>query len=488
LKNFNKICFVSSECEPFIKTGGLADVCGSLPLALNELGCEVKIFLPFYDLIETDRFNITQIEKFRNIEVQVGEKTVFFCLHKCKLHNTSIDVFFVDCPEYFHRKKVYTNDTDEDERFILFQKSVFISLKKIHWSPDIIHCNDWQTGLMPAYLKKNYCSDELFKNTVSVFSIHNIAYQGLFDKSSFLKTNFPPEDFQLFSPFELNNLFCFIKTGISYAEIVTTVSQTYAKEIQTSEYGAGLEGVLVERKNDLYGIINGINIELWNPEKDKLIPFNYSFSTFENKINNKKYLLKKIGIEFCENIPLLGIVSRFAWQKGFELFEPIIDELLSKNLQIIALGEGESKYEEFFKSVAKKYPEKFKVIIEYNNELAHQITASSDIFLMPSKYEPCGLNQMYSLKYGTVPIVRKTGGLADTVKDVDEFGKSGNGFSFTDFDSIQFLNTINRALAYFKDKEKWLKIVKVGMNEDFSWNVSAMKYNGIYEKATSKNI
>jgi starch synthase len=281
-------------------------------------------------------------------------------------------------------------------------------------------------------------------------------------------------------------MFCFIKAGISYAEIVTTVSPTYAEEIRTSEYGVGLEGVLTERKNDLYGIINGINNEIWNPENDKLIPFNYSYSTLENKIKNKKELLRKTKLEFSENTPMLGIVSRFAWQKGFELFEPIIDELLLKNLQIIILGEGESKYVSFFGSISKKYPEKIKVFIEYNNELAHQITASSDIFLMPSKYEPCGLNQMYSLNYGTVPVVRKTGGLADTVKDFDELGEKGNGFTFTEFDSSQLLSTIERALSYFKDKEKWRKIIKVGMSEDFSWNNSARKYLEIYEKALKK--
>lgn len=481
-----KICFVSSECVPFIKTGGLADVSGSLPIALEKLGCEVKIFLPFYKLIETKEFDINPVEKVKNVSISVGSKTIDFSLLVSKIPGTGISAYFVDCPVYFGRDTVYTNDRDEDERFILFQKAVIASLKLLGWSPDIIHCNDWQTALIPAYLKKNYKQEELFKDTSTVFSIHNIAYQGLFDRASFLKTNFPQEDFQPFSPFELNNLFCFLKTGIYFSEIVTTVSPTYAKEIRTNEYGAGLEGVLEERKEDLFGILNGIDNEIWNPEKDKLIQFNYSFSKFSEKKNNKKALLKKINLEFSENTPLFGIVSRFAWQKGFELFEPIIDTLLSKNLQIIALGEGESKYEEYFKNINKKYPEKFVVFIEYNNELAHQITASSDIFLMPSKYEPCGLNQMYSLNYGTVPVVRKTGGLADTVKDIDEFGEKGNGFSFSDFDSTQFLNSVERALTVFKNKDRWNRIVKNGMREDFSWKNSAQKYIEIYKKA--KNI
>lgn len=483
-----KICFVTSECEPFVKTGGLADVSGSLPLALTKLGCEVKIFLPYYSMIDSVKYGIKPVKEIKNIEIKIGEKTVFFSLFACRLNDTYIDVFFVDCPEYFHRKKIYTNDEDEDERFILFQNAVLVSLQHINWSPDIIHCNDWQTALIPAYLKKNYDDNGLFKKTSSVFSIHNIAYQGLFDKSSFLKTNFPAEDFQPMGPFELNNLFCFLKAGISYSDIVTTVSPTYSMEIQTEKYGAGLEGVLVSVKKKLFGILNGIHDEIWNPQNDNLIFLKYCESCFEKKVKNKKELLKKTRLKYREDTPLLGVVSRFAWQKGFELFEPIIKNLLLKNIQIIVLGEGEIQYEKFFKKISEAYPEKIAVFVEYNNELAHQITAASDIFLMPSKYEPCGLNQMYSLKYGTVPIVRKTGGLADTVRDVDEYGESGNGFIFEDFNSRQFYKTIDRALDYFKDKEKWRNIVKVGMNEDFSWNKSAKKYIEIYEKAISSKI
>lgn len=480
-----KICFVSSESDPFVKTGGLADVSGSLPIALENLGCELKLFLPYYDLIDSNRFNIKPIDGLKNIKTKIGDKTIEFNLYTCKLQNTSIDVFFIDCPGYFHRKKVYTNDADEDERFILFQNAVLISLQLLDWAPDVIHCNDWQTGLIPAYLKKNYSADGFFSKTVSVFSIHNIAYQGLFDKSSFLKANFPKDDFQPFGPFELYDKFCFIKAGISFAEIVTTVSQTYAEEIQTPELGCGLEGVLVNRKDNLYGIINGINNKVWNPALDKLIPQNYSFSTFADKVKNKKLFLEKAKLEFNENTPLLGIVSRFAWQKGFELFEPIMEKLLLNNLQIVVLGEGEKKYEDYFENISSKYPEKIKAFVEYNNDIAHQITAASDIFLMPSKYEPCGLNQMYSLQYGTVPVVRKTGGLADTVKDIYEYPETGNGFNFIDIDPGQFYDAIIRALNCFKNKTTWMKIVQNGMHEDFSWNNSAKKYLDIYKKAVN---
>jgi starch synthase len=481
-----KICFVSSESDPFVKTGGLADVSGSLPIALENLGCDLKLFLPYYDLIDSDSYFIKPVAGLNNIEVKMGDKTASFNLYTCKLQNTSIDVYFVDSPEYFHRKKVYTNDSDEDERFILFQNAVLTSLQLLNWVPDVIHCNDWQTGLIPAYIKKNYNAKGFFSKTVSVFSIHNIAYQGLFDKSSFSKTNFPDEDFQPLGPFELYDKFCFIKAGINFAEIITTVSPTYAKEIQTPEFGCGLEGVLVNRKDDLYGIINGINNKIWNPALDKLIPQNYSLSTFTDKMKNKKEFLKKTKLKFSENTPLLGIVSRFAWQKGFELFEPILEKLLSNNLQIVVLGEGEKKYEDYFANISAKHPDKIKAFVEYNNQIAHQITAASDIFLMPSKYEPCGLNQMYSLQYGTVPVVRKTGGLADTVKDIDEYPETGNGFTFTDFNPEQLYNAIEKALTFFKNKNYWMKIVESGMKEDFSWNNSANKYLDIFKKAINR--
>jgi len=482
-----RICFVSSEGDPFVKTGGLADVSGSLPIALKKQGLEVKLFLPLYDLIDLKKFNILPLTGFNGITVDIGSKSVAFDVYTCKIENTDIDAYFINCPQYFHRKKVYTNDADEDERFILFQKAVLITLEKLKWQPDVIHCNDWQTALIPAFIKRNINNSDSFKKTSTVFSIHNIAYQGMFDKSSFEKTNLPENDFQPMGPYELFGNFCFIKAGISFADVVTTVSPTYAKEIQTQEFGCGLEGVLVNRQKDLYGIINGINDKLWNPALDKLIPKNYTFETFANKKENKIELLKKANLKYNEKTPLLGIVSRFAWQKGFELIEEVIEKLMEKDLQIVALGEGEKKYEDFFKSVSEKYPHKIKVFVEYNNELAHLITAASDIFLMPSKYEPCGLNQMYSLQYGTVPVVRKTGGLADTVKDADENPAEGNGFTFSDFDSTQFYNAIERALLSFKDKSRWMNIVEQGMNEDFSWNSSALKYIEIYQKAISKS-
>ena len=480
-----KVCFVTSECVPFVKTGGLADVSGSLPIALSNLGCQVKVFLPLYNLIDINKHNLKTISEFKNNNVQVGEKKNTFNLLYGKLPNSDVEVYFIDCPEYYNRDKVYTDDKDEDERFIFFQIAVLKTLQKVKWSPDIMHCNDWQASLIPIYLKTNLNCDRLFSSTSCLLSIHNIGYQGRFPKETVLKANLSYKNYYPDGPYELDNSFCFLKTGIVYSDIISTVSPTYAKEIQTSDFGAGLDNVLRDRKNDLYGILNGIDTKTWNPGTDDIIPFNYTYQNIENKLKNKKELLDFSGLEYGEDTPVIGIVSRLAGQKGFELLVPIFDELMEQKLKFVILGDGEKKYEEFFKKISLKYSDKVFLYIGYNNELAHLITAGSDMFLMPSRYEPCGLNQMYSLNYGTVPIVRKTGGLTDTVKDYDEYKENGNGFSFNAFESTELLSTIKRALNLFEQKDKWNEIMKRGMQEDFSWDHSAEKYVELYEKVKS---
>ncbi|MBL7129125.1 MAG: glycogen/starch synthase, partial [Ignavibacteria bacterium] len=366
-----KVCFVTSECDPFVKTGGLADVSGSLPVALSNLGCQVKIFLPLYDLIDINKHNLKIISEFKNNNVQIGEKKNTFNLFYGKLPNSNVEVYFIDCPEYYNRGKVYTDDKDEDERFIIFQNAVLITLQKLNWAPDIMHCNDWQASLIPVYLKTNFNRDRLFSSTSCLLSIHNIGYQGRFPKETVLKANLSYENYYPDSPYELDNSFCFLKTGIVYSDIISTVSPAYAKEIQTSDFGAGLDNVLRDRKNDLYGILNGIDTKTWNPETDDIIPYNYTFQNIENKLKNKKELLEFSGLEYEEDTPVIGIVSRFAWQKGFELLVPIFDELMEQRLKFVILGDGEKKYEEFFKKVSLKYVDKVFLYIGYNNELAH---------------------------------------------------------------------------------------------------------------------
>lgn len=476
-----KICFATSECTPFAKTGGLADVSSSLPLALSNLDCEVKIFLPLYDCINVKECNINKLRNFEDITVKIGNKTSSYNVFQGKLPESDIDVYFINCPEYFHRKFIYTNDSDEDERFILFQNAVILTLLKFKWEADIIHCNDWQTALIPAYIKNTY-KESLFKNSSTVLTIHNIAYQGRFPKSSVSKANFSQRDFYSGSPYEFYDTFCFLKAGILFSDIITTVSPSYSQEIQTPEFGTGLEDILKQRKNDIYGILNGIDNKIWNPLKDKIIQYNYSADNTEIKIFNKKSLLESVNLNFDEDIPALGIVSRLAWQKGFDLLYPVIDDIMKNDIKLVILGSGEPEYENFFGNVVSKYPSKAFAYFGFHNILAHKITAGCDIFLMPSRYEPCGLNQMYCLKYGTVPIVHKTGGLADTVRDYDEFGDKANGFSFGQFSSDSLHEKISQSLNLYSNKDIWRKVMINGMTEDFSWDKSAKKYVEIYKK------
>ncbi len=485
-----KTAFVSSEVFPYAKTGGLADVAGALPKALEKLGCSVKIFLPKYYSIDEAKFGLHYNWEIGEIPIKISEHTRSVHIYQTVLPGSGIDVYFIDCPHYFHRDRFYTNSFDEDERFILFNKAVIEIIQRLKWTPDIIHCNDWQTGLIPLYIKDNYGWDQLFKNTSSVYTIHNIGYQGNFASKTVQHASIRDDLFFPDSSIELNGEISFMKTGIMYAEIINTVSKTYAKEILTPEYGAGMENFLRERKEDLFGILNGVDYEMWNPEKDKFIPFQYSVNNIEEKFKNKKFLLERFNLKFDEKVPLIGIVSRMASQKGFDLFEEAANDLLSLNARWIILGSGEDKYEDMFRSLQEKFPEKLAAYIGFNNELSHLIEAGADMFLMPSHYEPCGLNQIYSLKYGTVPIVRKTGGLADTVRDWHEFkykgAKTGSGFSFNDYSAYALISTVRRAIDLFGNKKVWKAIQANGMKDNFSWESSAEKYLEIYKLAKEK--
>ncbi len=478
-----RIAFASSECVPFVKTGGLADVAGSLPKALMEAGCEVKVFLPLYNSIDVKKHKLIFASELADIPIQIGEKTVTFNVWYGRLSGSAAEIYLIDCPLYYHRGSVYTNDLDEDERFILFQHAVLHILQRFNWAPDVLHCNDWQTGLLPAYLKLSYSWDTLFKETACLFSIHNIGYQGRFPRDTVSKAGLSFDHYYPTGPLEFNDSFSFLKTGIVYSEIISTVSETYALEIQTPAYGAGMEKVLAGRKADLAGILNGIDTQDWNPRTDALIPFHFSAARPGNKKMNKQALLKQVNLPFDNEVPVIGIVSRLTKQKGMELLLPVIHEVMKLPVQFVALGSGDPQLEAFFRWAAATYPTRFASYIGFNNELAHLITAGADMFLMPSLYEPCGLNQMYSLNYGTVPIVRKTGGLNDTVKDFHDFQQLGNGFSFNDPTPYALLTTISRALTIFKIKGSWKAIMKRGMTQDFSWQASAGRYLELYKQA-----
>jgi starch synthase len=485
-----KVAFVSTECVPYAKTGGLADVAGSLPKELEKLGCEVKIFIPKYFLIDESKHGLTYNWEIGEMPVRINGRIRSVHVHQSRLPGSNVEINFIDSPHYFHRHRIYTNDPDEDERFILFSKSVIETLQRMKWAPDVIHCNDWQSGLIPLLIKDNYSWDRMFDKTATLFSIHNIYYQGRFSKSALFAAEIKGDLFYPGGPVEFEESVSFMKAGISFADIISTVSNTYAHEIQTPEHGAGLDGLLRWRKDDLYGILNGADYDIWNPEKDIHIPFHYSIKDLSKKIENKKFMLNHFNMPFNDNVPVIGIVSRMVVQKGYDIFAGAISELMGLEAQWIILGSGEERYENMFRTLSSRLPDKVGVYIGYNNELSHLIEAGADMFLMPSKYEPCGLNQIYSLKYGTVPVVRKTGGLADTVKDWDEqsyYGfNDGNGFSFYDYSPYALYKSVERAVNTFKHKDVWKKIQKNGMQKDYSWKHSAEQYVEVYKLAKEK--
>ncbi|MBI3123571.1 MAG: glycogen synthase [Ignavibacteriales bacterium] len=487
-----KIAFVASEVFPYAKTGGLADVAGSLPIELSNLGSEVKIFMPKYNMFGEVEHGLHYQWNIGEIPLRVNGQVHSVHVHTAKLPRSNVEVYFVDCPYFFHRFRVYTNDHDEDERFILFMKGVIEILQRIGWAPDVIHCNDWQTGLLPLLLRENYGWDKMFHRTATVFSIHNIAYQGKFSKETFSKAEIRPEHYVYGGLGEHEGGVNFMKTAILTSDVINTVSQTYAHELLTPEYGEGMQSFLHSRAQDFYGIINGIDYHVWNPEKDVLLPYQFSSDDLSGKLQNKKFLVEQLGFHYDENIPLIGIISRMVSQKGFDIIGYALNELMQLNAQWVILGSGEHRYEEMFMKIKEKYPHKVYFYRGFNNELSHFIEAASDIFLMPSRFEPCGLNQIYSLKYGTVPVVRKTGGLADTVLDWNEHlaqgQEIGTGYSFHDYTAHALILSVQRALHDFNLKNVWYKIQQNGMNKDYSWRKSAEKYIELYKQAVIKRL
>ncbi len=485
-----KILFVSSEVVPFVKTGGLADVSAALPQMLAEMGHEVRIVVPKYGAVDSRKFKIHEVVRLKDLTINIAGKEVIFSLKSCFLpgQKVRVQIYFLDNHEYFgSRTSLYADPLtgeeypDNDERFILLSKSVFELISKLGWIPDIIHCNDWQCGLIPAYLRTIYKDEPNFSSFKTLFTIHNFAYQGEFPKSTFAKTGLPVE-MNSEKGLEHNGKINFLKGGLLFADAINTVSETYANEIRTDdEISGGLKALLMKRKNDLYGIINGIDTRVWNPEKDKMLPKKFNIKTIELKQANKKELAQKFGFEYDENIPIVGLISRLFDTKGFDIISEAFEDMMKLDIQMILLGNGEKKYHVFFDKMTRKYPKKFAAYLGFNDELAHLIEGGADIYLMPSKYEPCGLNQMYSLMYGTVPIVRETGGLADTVIKFNEKNGEGSGFVFKAYDSAAMVKELQRAMKIFKNKKVWTKIMKNGMKSDFSWNSSAKKYIELYK-------
>ncbi len=488
------ILFVSSEVVPFAKTGGLADVSAALPQVVRELGHDIRIIMPKFAAVSDRKFKIHDIKRLTDMPIQLGERTFLASVKSSFLTNikTKVQVYFLSNEQLYCRPDLYTDPKtkiawpDNDDRFMFFCRGVIETLILLGWKPDIIHLNDWQTGLIAALLKTEYANEPLFKNTKVVFTVHNAAYQGIFPKESFVKTGLPAKAFKM-EGVEYHGDVNLLKAGLMYADAITTVSPTYAKEVRsTKEYGYGLEDVFKKKARKTVGILNGMDIHLWNPEVDKVIPKNYSALTLEDKLENKKALCDRFNLPYDPRVPVVGIVSRLADQKGFDLIEEKLEEMMKLELQLVVLGSGEKRYEDLFTKAARKFKKKIGAHIGFDEDLAHLIEAGADMFLMPSKYEPCGLNQMYSLRYGTLPIVRSTGGLTDTVEDLDLKPKAGTGFVFEKYNAKQMVDAIKRALAAFSDEKIWHAAMKRAMAKDYSWDASAQKYIELYKNLLKK--
>jgi starch synthase len=482
-----KILFVASEGLPYSKTGGLADVVEALPKALVELGHQVAVLLPRY------RGNKITSTLVSSVTVSLGDQLRFPSIAE-GVSVAGVRYYFVDDPGYFERDQPYGDASgdyrDNAERFTEFSR-VAIEFAKRVLLPDVIHCHDWQTALVPVLLRTQHANDPAVRSLPVVLTIHNLAYQGIFPQAALRRAGLPASLFS-FDALEFYGSINVLKGGLLFADYLSTVSRRYAKEIQTPEYGVGLEGVVVQRADRLAGILNGVDYSIWSPELDTFIAQNYSAHNLEGKKACKKELLKifRLPADKPEDLerPLVGIVSRFADQKGFDLIAQVAGEMMHERLSLVVLGTGQAVYENFFKLLAERFPASAGVKIGYDNALAHKIEAGADIFLMPSRYEPCGLNQIYSLRYGTVPVVRATGGLEDTVENFDPQTRQGTGFKFDAYDGSALLGALRAALETCRDQKSWLNLQKNGMAKDFSWKTSAASYVTLYEAAKRSRI
>jgi starch synthase len=474
------IAFVASECVPFAKTGGLADVVGALPKALASLGHQVSVYIPRYRQTKL----VDPQTVVRSITVPFDDK-YRFCSVVTAGNGGGVRFYFVDYPPYFDREALYGTSAgdypDNAERYALFSRAV-LEASKVLGVPHVFHCHDWQSALLPVMLRTLYAEDPAFRDVATVFTIHNMGYQGLFPPD-ILPLLMLPWDLLTISKMEFFGQVNFLKGALVHSDFITTVSKKYSQEIQTTEYGFGLEGVLRNRAATVSGILNGVDYDEWSPQTDKFSVAKYSPQDLSGKEKCKQDLLNAFGLSAADpKVPVIGIVSRFAAQKGFDLIAQVVDRLALEEMIIVALGAGDQQYQEMFVRLNKQYPNKIAVKVAYDNAIAHKIEAGADMFLMPSRYEPCGLNQIYSLKYGTVPIVRATGGLDDTIEPWDARSGKGTGFKFSEYTGEALLTTVKQALIAYRDHASWQTLMRNGMGKDFSWGASAREYGKIYDR------
>ena len=476
-----KILFAASECVPFIKTGGLADVVGALSPVLKAQGADVRVILPLYAAIPVEYVSTMKLECEFEVELCWRRQ---YCGVK-SLEYQGVTFYFIDNQYYFGRSYIYGLGGDEYERFGFFDRAVIDALVHLDFKPDVIHCHDWQTGMIPALLKIQYAQYPFYQDMKTVYTIHNLQYQGVFPIKAVQDTLGLGDS--LFTSDKLECYGCanYMKAGLVYADELTTVSPSYADEIQTAFYGERLDGLLRARKDQLVGILNGIDINDYDPAKDPQIYANYDPYHLGGKEICKQELQKELGLEVDPTVPLVGIISRLSNQKGFDLIECVIRELMATGIQLVVLGMGEAKYTNLFSWAESEYPGRLATRFAMNHQLAHRIYAGSDMFLMPSQFEPCGLSQMIAMRYGSVPIARETGGLRDTVLSYNKFTDEGNGFTFFNYNAHDMLHTVRRAVHYYNNnRDVWYRLIVRGMTGDYSWYSSAGKYMALYEEVT----
>lgn len=475
-----KILFAASEAVPFIKTGGLADVAGTLPKYFNKKEYDVRVILPKY-LAIPQKFK-EKLEYKTHFYMELAWRSQYVGI--LEMEYEGIHFYFIDNEYYFAGPQPYGYIHEDIEKFAFFSRAVLSALPLLDFRPDIIHCHDWQTGLIPVYLHDSFSAGEFYQGIKAIMTIHNLKFQGIWNLKKVMDITglsayyFAPDKLEAYG--DAN----YLKGGIVYADMITTVSESYAEEIKMPFYGEGLDGLIRARSNSLVGIVNGLDYDEYNPETDTMIYNQFNIKNFrKEKIKNKRALQKELGLAQDDKKFMIGIVSRLTDQKGLDLVDYVIEEICAEDTQLVVLGTGEAKYENLFRHFAWKYPDRVSANIYYSNEMSHKIYAACDGFLMPSLFEPCGLSQLMSLRYGTVPIVRETGGLRDTVEPYNEYESTGTGFSFANYNAHEMLNTIRYAKSvYFNKKREWNKIIDRGMAKDFSWNSSARKYEELYDR------
>ena len=473
-----KVLFIASECVPFIKTGGLADVVGSLPKCFDKKYFDVRVVLPKYMCMKEEYKS--RLEYITHFYMDLGWRSQYVGV--LGMNYEGIQYYFIDNEFYFAGPRPYGNIYEDIEKFAFFSKAALSILPDVDFRPDIIHCHDWQTGLVPVFLKDQFSDNEFYRGIKSVMTIHNLKFQGVWDVKTVRNITGLPAYYFTPDKLEAYGDANYLKGGLVYADAITTVSATYAEEIKTPFYGEHLDGLLNARSNDLRGIVNGIDYDEYNPETDAFIAKNYNIKNFrKEKVKNKQALQEELGLEKDDKKFMIGVVSRLTDQKGFDLIAYMMDELCQLDVQLVVLGTGEERYENMFRHFAWKYPGKVSANIFYSEAMSHKIYASCDAFLMPSLFEPCGLSQLMSLRYGTLPIVRETGGLKDTVIPYNEYDGTGTGFSFTNYNAHEMFYTIKYARSVYYDKRReWNKIIDRAMAVDFSWKASAAKYEEMY--------